>query len=39
MYNLSLVMCIPLFLYRGGLQLLLGDQSVGERGMMDTFIH
>ena len=39
MYNLFLVMCIPCFLYllmRGGLQLLLGDQSVGESGMMDV---
>ena len=38
MYNLFLVLCIPCFLYllmRGGLQLLLGDQSVGESGIMD----
>ena len=42
MYSLFLVMCITCFLYlfmRGGLQLLLGDQSMGESGMMDTIIH
>ena len=42
MYNLCLVICIPCFLYllmRGGLHLLLGDQSVDERGMIDNVIH
>ena len=42
MYNLFLVMCIPCLLYllmRGGLQLLLSDQSVGESGMMDNIFH
>ena len=42
MYHLFLAMCIPCFLYllmRGGLQLLLGDHSVGESGMMDNIIH
>ena len=38
MYNLFSVMCKPCFLYllmRGVLQLLLGDQSVSESGIMD----
>ena len=42
MYNMFLVMCIPCFLYllkRGWLQLLLGNQSVRESGMMDNIIH
>ena len=39
--TIVLVMCILCFLYllmKGGLQFLLGDQSVGESGMMDNII-
>ena len=39
MYNLFLVPCFLYLLMRDGLQLLLGDQSVGESGMMDKIIH
>ena len=42
MNKLCLVMCIPCFLYllmRDGLQLLLGDQSVGESGVMDNIVN
>ena len=40
MYNLFSKMCIPFFQYllmTGGLQLLLGDQSVGESGMYSQY--
>ena len=42
MVTCTIGFCIPCFLYllmSGGLQLLLGDQSVGESGMMDNIIH